>query len=201
MGRGAPAPPAVKLPWGPTPPSLTGSPVSCTPLAAPTECRSASWSATRPPACAAPPRGTYAFLTTMPTDPGRLRAWIYRHPDGQQPANQQAWTDIGDMLREMLVPPKLAAALFRVAATIPGARVIPHVTDAVGRPGIAVARYDPSSKANAALIFNPLTYQLNGEGEVLASAVKGEGPAGTVVGATAQLSATVVDNLPRSSVP
>jgi hypothetical protein len=100
------------------------------------------------------------------------------------------------MLREMLVPAKLAAALFRVAATIPGARVIPHVTNVLGRPGIAVARYDPRFQANAALIFDPRTYQLLGEGEVLTSPVKGEGPAGTVIAATAQLSATVVGHLP-----
>jgi hypothetical protein len=170
-----------KLPWGPTPPPITGASVSWTPLSAP----------------GTGARDTYEFLTTLPTDPGQLRAWIYGHPDGQQPADEQAWTDIGDMLREMLVPAKLAAALFRVAATIPGAQVIPHVTNVLGRPGIAVARYDPGFHANAALIFDSRTYQLLGEGEVLTSPVKGEGPAGTVIEATAQLSATVVDHLPR----
>jgi hypothetical protein len=172
--------PNKKLPWGPTPPPVTGASVSWTPLSAP----------------GTGARDTYEFLTTLPTDPGQLRAWIYRHPDGQQPADEQAWTDIGDMLREMLVPAKLAAALFRVAATIPGAQVIPHVTNVLGRPGIAVARYDPGSHANAALIFDSRTYQLLGEGEVLTSPVQGEGPAGTVIAATAQQSATVVDHLP-----
>jgi hypothetical protein len=175
--------PNKKLPWGPTPPPITGASVSWTPLSAP----------------GTGARDTYEFLTTLPTDPGQLRAWIYRHPDGQQPADEQAWTDIGDMLREMLVPAKLAAALFRVAATIPGAQVIPHVTNVLGRPGIAVARYDPGFHANAALIFDSRTYQLLGEGEVLTSPVQGEGPAGTVIAATAQLSATVVDHLPSHS--
>jgi hypothetical protein len=142
-------------------------------------------------------RSHTGLLTTLPTDPAQLRSWIYQHPDGGQPGNDQAWTDIGDMLREMLVPPKLAAALFRVAATIPGARVIPHVTNVLGRPGIAVARFDRGFQANAALIFDPRTYQLLGEGEVLAAPVQGEGPAGTVIAATAQLSVTVVDHLPR----
>jgi hypothetical protein len=175
--------PNKKLPWGPTPPPVTGASVSWTPLSAP----------------GTGARDTYQFLTTLPTDPGQLRAWIYRHLDGQQPADEQAWTDIGDMVREMLVPAKLAAALFRVAATIPGAQVIPHVTNVLGRPGIAVARYDPGFHANAALIFDRRTYQLLGEGEVLTSPVQGEGPAGTVIAATAQLSATVVDHLPSHS--
>ena len=184
--------PNKKLPWGPTPPPVTAGRTSWTPLQAPAVCPRSG-----PPGCLPTLRGTSEFLTTLPTDPAQLRSWIYQHPDGGQPVNDQAWTDIGDMLREMLVPPKLAAALFRVAATIPGARVIPHVTNVLGRPGIAVARFDSGSQANAALIFDPHTYQLLGEGQVLAAPVRGEGPAGTVIAATAQLSVTVVDHLPR----
>ena len=91
------------------------------------------------------------------------------------------------MMVEMLVPPKLAAALFRVAATIPGATVVPHAADAAGRPGIAVARNVSEDKADAELIFNQHTYQFLGAREVLTSPVKGEGPAGTVIEAYAQL--------------
>ena len=119
-----------------------------------------------------------------------MRAWLYQHPDGQNQADAQAWTDIGDMLREMLVPPKLAAALYRVAATIPGATVVPQAKNAVGRTGVAVSR------SGAALIFDPKTYQLIGEGAVLTRAVPGQGPAGTVIASTAQLKETVVSHLP-----
>ena len=94
------------------------------------------------------------------------------------------------MLREMLVPPKLAAALFRVAATIPGATVVPHATNAAGQAGVAVSR------SGAELIFDPKTYQLIGEGAVLTKPVPGQGPAGTVVAATAQLREAVADRLP-----
>jgi hypothetical protein len=170
--------PNVKLPWGPVPPAISGDPVG--------------WSALNPLSCPGKPpaRFTYAFLTTLPTGPAQLRTWIYRHPDGGNRADAQAWTDIGDMFREMLVPPKLAAALFRVAATIPGARVVPHAVNAVGRAGVAVSR------SGAELIFDPQTYQLIGEGAVLTKAVRGEGPAGTVVGASAELQVKVVDHLP-----
>jgi hypothetical protein len=168
----------VKLPWGPVPPANSDLPAGWTPL---------------PPAScpgAAPARGTYAFLASLPTDPGRLRTWIYRHPGGGNTADAQAWSDIGDMLREMLVPPKVAAALFRVAATIPGATVVPHAADAVGRAGVGVSR------SGAELIFDPKTYQLIGEGAVLTRPVPGQGPAGTVVASTAQLREAVVGHLP-----
>jgi hypothetical protein len=168
-----------KLPWGPPPPAFTGSRDEWDPLSA-----------------LSSERGTYTFLTTLPTDPVLLRAWIYGHLNGQQPADEQAWTDIGDMLRETLVPPRLAAALFQVAATIPGATVVPHASDAAGRPGIAVARTVSELKASAELIFGRHTYQLLGERMVLTSPVKGQGPPGTVIEATAQLSATVADHLP-----
>jgi len=170
--------PNQKLPWGPTPPAISGNPADWTSLPA-TGCPGA-----------APQRGTYAFLTTLPTDPGRLRTWIYQHPDGEFQRDMEAWSDIGDMLREMLVPPKLAAALFRVAATIPGATVLPDAVNAVGQSGVAVSR------SGAELIFNPRTYQLIGEGAVLTKAVAGQGPAGTVIASTAQQQARVVSSLP-----
>jgi len=157
-----------------------------------------SW-VTLPAACpgAGPPRGSYEFLTTLPTDPARLRAWIYAHKGGGQGADDQAWTDIGDLLRGMLVPPKLAAALFKVAATIPGATVVPHATDAAGRAGIAVARVGRESRIDTELIFDRHTYRLLGERSTLAAPVKGVGPAGTVIESTAQLKVAVVSHLPR----
>lgn len=168
----------LKLPWGPVPPVVSGNP--------------AEWISLPVTSCpgTAPTRGTYAFLASLPTDPGRLRTWIYQHLNGDNRPDAQAWNDIGDMLREMLVPPKLAAALYRVAATIPGASVVPHATNAVGRDGVGVSR------SGAALIFDPKTYQLIGEGGVLTKAVAGEGPAGTVIASTAQVRETVVNRLP-----
>jgi hypothetical protein len=74
--------------------------------------------------------------------------------------------------------------------SIPGATVVPHATNAVGRVGVAVSR------SGAELIFDPKTYQLIGEGGVLTKAVPGQGPAGTVVTSTAQLQEKVVDRLP-----
>jgi hypothetical protein len=178
-----------KLPWGPEPPRQTGPAVGWIPLTGDT-CPGTT-----------PPRGSYDFLTTLPTEPAALRAWIYGHKDGQQQPDQQAWTDIGDMLRGTLVPPRLAAALYRVAATIPGVAVVAHATDAAGRSGIALARYDSGSQADAELIFDPSSYQLLGERSVLVHPVRGEGPAGTVTGSSAQLSVSVVSHLPHYHAP
>lgn len=172
-------------PWGGKPPAVTGPRVSWYPLP--------------PPPCHRKPTiGSYDYLTTLPTSPSALRAWLYTNPDGGQgQPDDLAWTEIGDLLREMLVPPKLAAALFRVAATIPGARLVPHAADAVAQRGIAVGRYDRKTKAYAELIFDPRTYQYIGDRDVLAKPVKGVGPAGTLVESTAQLQVSVVSQLPK----
>ena len=174
-----------RMPWGVKPPPVTGSRVTWNPLS-PQPCHQK------------PALGSYAYLTRLPTSPRALRAWLYTNPEGLpgRPSDL-AWTAIGDLLDEMLVPPTLAAALFRVAATIPGAWVVPHATDAAGRSGIAVARYQRNFKADVELIFDPRTYQLIGERQVLAKPVKGQGPPGTVVESNAQLRVQVTSHLPH----
>jgi len=158
-----------------------------------------SWLPVPPQGCpdAPPARFTYQFLTTLPTNPARLRAWIYAHKNGGQSADNQAWTDIGDLLGTTLTPPKLTAALLRVAATIPGATVVPHATDAAGRAGIAVARLIQASTEDNELVFSARTYHLLGERTTLTAPTKGVGPAGTVIGGWALLNKTVVGHLPR----
>jgi hypothetical protein len=160
-----------------------------------------SWLPLPPQGCpnAPPVRFTYKFMTTLPTNAVRLRAWIYGHKNGGQSADDQAWTDINDLLESTLTPPKLTAALFRVAATIPGATVVPHASDAAGRPGIAVARIIQGSTEDSELIFGSRTYRLLGGRTRLTVPAKGVGPAGTVIGAWALLHKTVVSHLPRHS--
>jgi hypothetical protein len=121
---------------------------------------------------------TYRFLQSLPTSPHTLLNMIYAATKGQgQSPDQEAFTTIGDMLREAIAPPDVSAALYRAAALIPGVRVIPHVTDILGQPGIGVqfARrviqspapgvpyretYDPNGPT---WIFNPTTLQWMGE--------------------------------------
>src|SRR5260221_825406 len=155
----------------------------------PTSGLGASWLPVPPQGCsdAPPARFTYQFLTTLPTNPAKLRAWIYARKNGGQSADGQAWTDICDLLGTTLTPPKLTAALLRVAATIPGATVVPHATDAAGRAGIAVARLIQASTEDNELVFSARTYHLLGERTTLTAPTKGVGPAGTVIGGRARL--------------
>jgi hypothetical protein len=53
--------------------------------------------------------------------------------------------------------------LYRAAALIPGVKVIPHVTNALGQPGIAVAWGNGEAVDSHEWIFNPVTYQFIGE--------------------------------------
>jgi len=121
---------------------------------------------------------TYRFLQSLPTDPRTLLNMIYAATKGAgQSPDQEAFTTIGDMLREAVAPPDISAALYRAAALIPGVRVIPHATDILGQPGIGVqfARTVTQSPApgvpyrqtfnpnGPTWIFNPTTLQWIGE--------------------------------------
>ena len=57
------------------------------------------------------------------------------------------------------IPPKQQAAIFRVAATLPGIEV-EELEDATGRPGIAVTRVD--DRGRESLIFDKDSYAFLG---------------------------------------
>jgi hypothetical protein len=121
----------------------------------------ASSQPTIPGACAGTVNApTYRFLQQLPTDPKALLSFIYAKTSGEgksQGRDGEAFITIGDMMREMIVPPKTAAALYRAAALIPGVQLVQHATNALGRPGIAV------SFRGQEWIFDPTTYQFIGE--------------------------------------
>jgi len=103
---------------------------------------------------------TYRFLQSLPTDPRTLLNFIYDKTKGEgksQGRDGEAFITIGDMMREAIVPPKTAAALYRAAALIPGVQLVSQATNAVGRPGVAV------SFRGQEWIFDPATYQFIGE--------------------------------------
>ncbi len=117
-----------------------------------------------PPAVA-----SYAGLRTLPTSPNALLAYINAHVKAHEfaaPKGQLTWDALQDILRDDLtVPPKLAAAIFRAAASMPGTTVIRHVVDAAGQPGIAVAMQ--MNGLSSELIFNPSTYRFIGSADVV----------------------------------
>jgi len=106
---------------------------------------------------------TYRLLQSLPTNPRALLNLIYAQTKGEGPSpNAEAFTTIGDLIRESIVPPQTAAALYRAAALIPGVTFINNVPDAVGRPGVAVAWRTGGHDVDA-WIFDPSTLQYMGE--------------------------------------
>lgn len=124
----------------------------------------------------------------MPTDPHALLKLIYATEKGHgQTPDQEAFTTIGDLLRESIAPPNVSAALYRAAALIPGVTVVKSVRDAIGRPGVAVAFAFRGTRTD--WIFDSKTLQMLGEREVVTARGKV-----TVMGETAILVRAVVNH-------
>ncbi|WP_025620300.1 CU044_5270 family protein [Salinispora cortesiana] len=109
-----------------------------------------------------------------------------------------AFTAIGDILRESLVPPRTSAALYLAAAKIPGIEVVRGVTDAADRQGIAVAHTERSRRDE--WIFDRHTYDYLGQRSYLV-ADTADGPSGTVLSTTAVLQWAVVPKLGERPAP
>ncbi|MFJ2079199.1 CU044_5270 family protein [Streptomyces anulatus] len=136
---------------------------------------------------------SYDYLRTLPTDPGLLLKKIYDETGGMgNGPDQQAFSTIGDLLREQVVPPKLAAGLYRAAARIPGVVLLDDSVDAAGRHGVAIARTDEADGARTEWIFDRETYTYLGERTVQTRDAEGI-EAGTVRGRTAVTDRAVVD--------
>ncbi|MFC5187604.1 CU044_5270 family protein [Actinomadura harenae] len=88
---------------------------------------------------------TYRKLAAMPTEPDALLAGIYAtYPKSGKTAepaarNAAVFQELGRLLSEQILPPRLAVAIYRAAAKIPGVLVVPDSVDAAGRHGVAVA--------------------------------------------------------------
>jgi hypothetical protein len=109
---------------------------------------------------------TYRLLQSLPTDPRTLLTLIdtfdQKNDEGEALGSDgEAFVTIGDLIRETIVPPATAAALYRAAALIPGVTLISHVKDVEGQPGIAIAWTD--SRDRYEWIFDPATLQYVGE--------------------------------------
>ncbi|MFK0101983.1 CU044_5270 family protein [Streptomyces sp. NPDC091040] len=149
-------------------------------------------------------RPTYTWLASLPTDPDallrRLAAEITADQDARNtPADerdpeQDAFEAIGELLRETLMPPRTAAALYKAAARIPGVSVDSDAVDAAGRHGIGVARDDERAGWRTAWIFDAKTLAYLGERTYLIRDTS-MGRKGTVTNTSAVLERAVVDAL------
>jgi hypothetical protein len=118
---------------------------------------------------------TYRLMQSMPTKPAALLAYLRA---GKKWTNDDPATEIGDLIRENIVPPALAAALYRVAAHLPGATLVPDATNAVGQHGVGIAwtTAGAGEQYRTEWIFSKTTLQYIGERDynVSTGAVYGE---------------------------
>jgi hypothetical protein len=123
----------------------------------------------------------YRQLIHLPTEPSALLRWVQaRAPNyGQQPPRKEAFTMVGDLLREAPLPPELRAAMFRVVARLPGVQLVGQTRDELGRVGVAVGLAVGTVRED--LIFQPATGTLLGE-RTISLGVKSGAPPGTTLG-------------------
>ncbi|GGS47279.1 hypothetical protein GCM10010156_02530 [Planobispora rosea] len=140
-------------------------------------------------------RRDYAALKRLPSDAEAMRAHLYKGDPGDGSPDEAAWERVGEMVRETYLPAAQRAALFRAAATIPGVGMVNDAEDAAGRTGIAVGRIGRDG-VRADLVFDPESYELLGEREVVVDEKLAQAPEGSLFASTAQLSVTVVDEVP-----
>jgi RNA polymerase sigma-70 factor (ECF subfamily) len=105
---------------------------------------------------------------------------------------------IGDLLRDPLTPPDVRAALFEVAAGLPGIELLGAMTDRIGRPGVGVAmtafQMTPFHRQEI-IIFDPATSVLLEE-RTVGLVPYGDTPAPITWGYATYLEAAVVAELP-----
>jgi hypothetical protein len=132
----------------------------------------------------------------LPIDPDALYAKLHDKSVGNGKGTEaEMFTLLGDALRETDASPALRAALFEVAARIPGVELVGPVTDRVGRHGVAVAYSQSANRFRHQLIFDPHTSALLEEEYVLLDGNAFGYPAGTVIGYATYVSSGVVKRL------
>jgi hypothetical protein len=130
----------------------------------------------------------------LPADADALYARLEDEARGHsEGTHRQMFTRLGDYLRETNISPRQRAALYEVAARIPGVELIGQVRDPVGRQGVAVAMEHPSDGTRETLVIDPESGILLAEQRVtLAKNFYGY-PAGTVIGHSTYLVTRMVE--------
>ncbi|MER6527322.1 CU044_5270 family protein [Streptomyces sp. NPDC001508] len=138
-------------------------------------------------------RPTYRWLSSLPTDPDKLLAYLYaKTPQAQGRERDQAvFEQIGSLLGGM-TPPRTAAALYRAAAKIPGVTPAPQAHDAIGRRGLGIARDDTRYGVRTEWVFDEKDFSFLGSRSYLTKDTS-YGKAGTLLSSAAELELAVVD--------
>ncbi|MFK0224064.1 CU044_5270 family protein [Streptomyces vinaceus] len=139
-------------------------------------------------------RPTYQWLASLPTDPDALLKKLYADTRGNSSGGQdQAVFDkIGELLREAVMPPQTASALYKAVAKIPGVIEVPDAVDAAGRHGVGIARENTSLSQRTEWIFDKTSLSYLGQRSYLTKDTN-QGKAGTLTSISAVLARAVVD--------
>jgi hypothetical protein len=132
----------------------------------------------------------YKQLLALPTNVDALYR-VVKHQAGKGSAawqRHEMFTVIGDLLREDPLPAPVRAALYRVAARIPGITMLGMTHDGIARPALAVSLNDTLYGARDELLFDPHTAKLLGE----ASVIMKPGPKYHVAPGTVQAASTYI---------
>jgi len=132
----------------------------------------------------------------LPTDPDALYHKLHDQAVGHgNSTDSEMFTLVGDALRESDASPALRAALYEVAARIPGVELVGPAVDRVGRHGVAVASVDSKIGLRHELIFGRKTAALLGEEYVELEGNADGYPVGAVSGYATYVTSAVVDRL------
>jgi hypothetical protein len=136
------------------------------------------------------------YSLDLPSDPDVLFERLERDAgSGGTSLEDEMFTLVGDALRENYAMPEQRAALYEVAARIPGVELLGEMTDGAGRLGIAVARDDEANRIRYTLIFDPETAALLGEQQVVLAGNWAGYPEGTVIGHATYVESAIVDEI------
>jgi hypothetical protein len=154
------------------------------------------WIAAGSPSLTEPPSKTVlppAEPLDLPADPGALYDRLEQQASGSKnPLPIEMFTLVGDALRETSATAAQRAALYQVAARLPGVELVGRVRDSAGREGTAVAM--TAHGIRFTLIFDPSTSALLGEEQVAVAGNPDGYEPGTRVGYATYLVQAIVDS-------
>ena len=142
----------------------------------------------------------------LPTDADKLYARLKHDAAGHGSSLYgEMFVLVGDNLRESTLTPAQRAALYEVAARIPGVELVGRVKDSLGRSGVAVAMGNEVNTGRQILVFDPSSSNLLAEEDIaLAGNRTGNPPVsyppGTRVGYSTYVATGVVRSLQAAAL-
>ena len=112
------------------------------------------------------PNSSYPYLDSLPSNPAKLTAIIEAGLKAQNyvigSGNMGVFNAIQALMENMVLSPKLLAALYGVLANDPAVHFDPRVTDFAGQTGVAFYTYQ-EGYLKEEIVINPKTYAYMGD--------------------------------------